>query len=244
MEKAYKLLAAQEGLSNKKAKELIDSGLVTVMGKKVSIARANMSNNTKFKVSEVEKYKVIFADEDILAIDKPSKMTSLALEAEFLGFSLLNRLDFETSGVILFAKNEAFRGKAIAEYVNNRVYKEYVAVVNGKIIEDFTINKPIQTIKGKKAFSKISKNGKGAISHVSPLLIQGNKSKIKVVIDTGRTHQIRVHLSSEGYPIIGDETYGQKLNSVNRMLLHSKKTKILGYEFEADEPKEFERFFN
>jgi 23S rRNA pseudouridine1911/1915/1917 synthase len=244
MEKAYKLLSIQENISNKKAKELIDSGLVTSMGRKVSIARAQMKDDTRFKILEVRDIKIIFQDDDILAIDKPTKMSSATLEKKFPEHSLLNRLDFETSGVIMFAKNEAFRGKAISEFVNNKVYKEYVAIVNGKVIDDIVIKKPIQTIKGKKAFSKISKKGKPALSRVSPLLLQGNKSKVKVVIETGRTHQIRVHLSSEGYPILGDETYGVKLNSVTRMLLHSKVTKILGYTFEAKEPEEFERFFN
>ncbi|CAI8216633.1 MAG: Ribosomal large subunit pseudouridine synthase D [Arcobacter lacus] len=78
-----------------------------------------------------------------------------------------------------------------------------------------------------------------AKSTVFPMYVEGNKSKVKVVIETGRTHQIRVHLNYVGYPIIGDAVYGKAVKNVNRVLLHSKKTKIFDYEFEAKEPSEF-----
>jgi 23S rRNA pseudouridine1911/1915/1917 synthase len=90
------------------------------------------------------------------------------------------------------------------------------------------------------AKSKIDvKRGKPAKSTVYPVLVEGNKSKIKVVIESGRTHQIRVHLNSVGLPIIGDAIYGRVSSNVNRVLLHSKVTKIFDYTFEASEPKEF-----
>ena len=83
------------------------------------------------------------------------------------------------------------------------------------------------------------KKGKPAKSTVSPILVEGNKSKIKVVIESGRTHQIRVHLNSVGLPIIGDAIYGRTASNINRVLLHSKVTKIFNYTFESPEPKEF-----
>ena len=141
---------------------------------------------------------------------------------------------------MMFAKNEDFQKKAIKEFAQNRVYKEYVAIVEGKVIEEIVIDKPIITIKDKGvAKSKIDKNGKSAKTTVYPLLVEGNKSKIKLVIESGRTHQIRVHLNSVGLPIIGDAIYGRTASNVNRVLLHSKITKIFDYIFEAKEPKEF-----
>lgn len=243
MEKAYKLLAIQEGISNGKAKNLIDRGVVTVNGKKLTIARGNIKEDTVFKIKEIISPKVLFEDDDILAIDKPAFLNASEVEKMFPQAVLLNRLDKETSGVMLMAKNEEFRQKAIKEYKQNRVYKEYVAIVDGKIVEELTIDFPISTIKGKVARSRIDeKFGKPALTHITPYMVEGKKSKIKIVIENGRTHQIRVHLQHVGIPIIGDLQYGKASNQVQRVMLHSKVTRILGYEFQAKEPKEFYHF--
>lgn len=240
-DKAYKVLAKQEGISNSKAKELIDKGLVRAQGKKVMIARGEIPTDTKFSVKEIASIKMIFQDDDIVAIDKPAFMTSDEVARKFPSYMMLNRLDKETSGVMLFAKNEEFQKKAINEFRANRVYKEYVAIVDGKVIDEIEIDKPILTTKDRgQAKSKVdSKKGKPAKSTVYPMFVEGNKSKIKIVIDTGRTHQIRVHLNYAGLPIIGDAIYGKPASNINRVLLHSKKTKIFDYEFESKEPKEF-----
>jgi len=239
-DKAYKVLAKQEGISNSKAKELIDKGLVRAQGKKVMIARGEIPVDTKFSVKQMASLKVIFQDDDILALDKPCFMTSDEIARKFPKFIMLNRLDKETSGVMLFAKNEEFQKKAIKEFRDNNVYKEYVAIVDGKVIEEIEIDKPILTTKDRgMAKSKVDKKGKPAKSTIYPMLVEGNKSKVKVVIDTGRTHQIRVHLNYVGFPIIGDAIYGKPASNINRVLLHSKKTKIFDYCFEASEPREF-----
>ena len=240
-DKAYKLLAIQEKISNAKAKDLIDRGLVKVGDKKVMIARGEIKEDTKFSVKELAKTKVIFEDDDILVVDKPAFITADEVAKTFKNAILLNRLDKETSGVMMFAKNEEFQKKAIKEFAQNRVYKEYVAIVEGKVIEEIVIDKPILTTKDRGvAKSKVDvKRGKPAKSTVYPVLVEGNKSKIKVVIESGRTHQIRVHLNSVGLPIIGDAIYGRTASNVNRVLLHSKITKIFDYTFEAREPKEF-----
>ncbi len=240
-DKAYKVLAKQEGISNSKAKELIDKGLVRAAGKKVMIARGEIDEDTVFSVKEIASIKMIFQDDDILAVDKPAFLTSDEVARKFPDYMMLNRLDKETSGVMLFAKNEEFQKKAINEFRANRVYKEYVAIVDGKVIEEIEIDKPILTAKNRGvAKSKIDmKKGKPAKSTVYPMLVEGNKSKIKIVIDTGRTHQIRVHLNSVGLPIIGDAIYGKPAANINRVLLHSKKTEIFDYKFESKEPREF-----
>uniref|UniRef100_UPI00404768AB pseudouridine synthase family protein n=1 Tax=Aliarcobacter sp. TaxID=2321116 RepID=UPI00404768AB len=240
-DKAYKLLAQQEGISNSKAKELIDRGVVKVGDKKVLIARGEIRSDTKFSIKEIAKIKVIFEDKNILVVDKPAFLTADDVAKKFDKAILLNRLDKETSGVMMFAKNEEFQKKAITEFSQNRVYKEYVAIVDGKVIEELVIDKPILTTKDRgMAKSKIDmKKGKPAKSTVYPVLVEGNKSKIKVVIESGRTHQIRVHLNSVGLPIIGDAIYGRAASNINRVLLHSKITKIFDYVFESPEPKEF-----
>ena len=244
IEKAYKLLALQEGISNKKAKELIDKGIVSVNGKKLILAREEFGTHVKFKIQDIIKPKIIFENDDLIVVDKPAFLNASDVEKLYSKAVLLNRLDKETSGVMMLAKNNDFRQKAIEEFKKNRVYKEYVAVVEGKVIDEITIDKPIYTIKKNGvAKSKIdSKRGKPAITHIYPFMVEGNKSKIKIVIEHGRTHQIRVHLRDAGFPIIGDLVYGKGSNQVNRVMLHSKITRILGFEFYAKEPKEFFHF--
>ena len=243
MEKAYKLLAIQENISNGAAKDLIDKGVVTVGGKKLRIARGEIKEDTIFKVKEIAEARILFEDEDILAIDKPAFLNASEVEKKFPQAVLLNRLDKETSGVMLMAKNEEFRQKAIKEFKEHKVYKEYVAIVDGKVVEEILIDMPISTIKGKTARSRIDeKHGKPAKTLVTPYMIEGKKSKIKIVIEDGRTHQIRVHLQFAAMPIIGDIQYGKASNQVQRVMLHSKVTRILGYEFQAKEPKEFFHF--
>ncbi len=243
MEKAYKLLAIQENISNGKAKELIDKGVVSVNGQKLMIARGEIKEDAVFNVKEIASARVIFEDDDILVVDKPAFLNAQEVESRFPQAVLLNRLDKETSGVMMLAKNEIFRQKAIKEFKNNKVYKEYVAIVEGKIVEELEITLPISTIKGKTASSRIDElHGKPAKTTVYPYMVEGNKSKIKIIIENGRTHQIRVHLQAVNMPIIGDLKYGRPSNQVQRVMLHSKVTRILSYEFQAKEPKEFHHF--
>ncbi len=236
-EKAYKLLAIQEGITNRSAKDLIDRGLVYSGGKKVVMARALMPGRTTFRVEKPAKVMKIFEDDKIIAINKPAFVTSEQI-AKKQGYPLLHRLDKGTSGVLLLVKDEIFRAKAIQSFKSQEVEKVYTAWVSGVIAEDFTIDEPLLTIKrNNSAYSKVSKDGKESISEVSPLEVHGKRTKVKVVIKTGRTHQIRAHLKHAGFPIIGDTVYGGRAHK--RILLHAGFIGLLGYEFRADEPKDF-----
>jgi len=241
MEKAYKLLALQEGISNSQAKTLIDRGLVYVGNRKVSVARGELSVKTTFNVQQVATAKVIYEDDDLLVVDKPAFLNADEVERQFPGTQLLHRLDRETSGVLILVKDEEFRQKAISEFKKNKVYKEYTAWVEGMFIEPVEIDKPILTEKRQnKAYSKISPKGKPAHTEVTPVEVVGKYSKVKIVIKEGRTHQIRVHLRAIGYPIAGDELYGGK--KAKRVMLHAKKVTLLGKTFIADEPKIFAHY--
>lgn len=239
-EKAYKLLAIQEDISNRQAKELIDKGLVYAGGRKVLIARANIKTDTTFKVEKIQDSKIIFEDELMLVLDKPPFLLTDDLSIKY-GYAPLHRLDKETSGVLVLTKDEAFRQKAINEFKNKNVEKIYFAIVYGKIAEPLTIDAPLITQKKKGiAYTKISKHGKEALSLVEPMMIQGKHSLVKVEIKTGRTHQIRVHLQSIGHPIVGDTKYGG--NNAKRVMLHSQKLTLLGKTFTSSLPKEFNRY--
>jgi len=240
-DKAYKLLAAQEGISNARAKELIDRGLVYVGTKKVMIARGELPLKTEFRVEKVEKIRPIFENDDLIVVDKPAFLNADEVERQFKGTRLLHRLDRETSGVLMLVKNDAFRDRAIEAFKNDEVYKEYVAWVEGVVTEEAVIDEPILTEKRQgKAHSKVSKQGKPAVTEITPLEVSGKKSKLRLVIHHGRTHQIRAHLRFFGHSIIGDEQYGGRRSQ--RVMLHAKKVKLLGMEFVAPEPKVFVHF--
>jgi len=241
-DKAYKVLAQQKGLSNNKAKELIDRGLVYVGDKKVKIARAEISEDTKFRIEYPEEIEILYEDEDIVAVNKPAQVDSYDIQDAIEGAQLLHRLDRETSGVLLLGRNEAFIEKAVNEFKNRRVKKEYVAWVEGVVYEPIEIDEPIHTVKKGKAFSIIDPlRGKKAHTLVKPEEVQGKKSKVYIEITTGRTHQIRVHLAHVGHPVVGDEQYGSRTQS-KRILLHSAKMEIFDYVFEAKEPKDIARY--
>jgi len=240
-EKAYKLLATQEGTSNKNAKSMIDRGLVYVGNKKVMVARAEIDAKTIFRVTKIEKPKIIFENDDLLVVDKPPYINSDELERQFKPAVLLHRLDRETSGVLMLVKNEEFRQKAIKEFKKDNVYKEYIAWVEGIMTEPLDIDKAILTTKkNNRAISNVSSKGKPARTEFFPDIVSAKKTKVKCIIHNGRTHQIRTHLRYVDHPIIGDEQYGGRRSK--RVMLHAYKVRLLGFEFIAKEPKSFTHF--
>ena len=241
-DKAYKVLAYAKEISNKKAKELIDRGLVFVGDKKIRIARADLPKDTIFRIEMPEDITIIYEDEDIIAVNKPANIDSYDVQDSIEGAELLHRLDRDTSGVLLLGKSDKFIKKAVGEFRQRRVYKEYIAWVEGVVCEEMVIDAPIHTIKKGKAFSKIDERiGKPALSKVTPDEVQGKKSKVKIVISTGRTHQIRVHLAHVGHPVVGDGQYGSRTQA-KRALLHARKIVLLGKEFVAPVPADIKRY--
>ena len=243
MQQAFKLLAKQEEISNKQAKQLIDRGLVYVADRKVKIARAKMPEDTRFRIERIDNVDIIYQDENIVAINKPALLDSYDIQDAIDGAKLLHRLDRDTSGVLLLARNEEFLKKAVEEFRQRKVKKSYIAWVEGVFFEEVKIDAPITTYKrGGKAFSRIDeRQGKKALTIVKPLEIQGKKSKVEIEIMTGRTHQIRLHLATIGHPVVGDERYGSVTRS-KRILLHAKAISLLDYNFEAKEPRDIERY--
>lgn len=241
-DKAYKVLAKQQAISNTKAKALIDRGLVFVEDKKVKIARAEIDTEITFRIEYPEEIEILYEDEHIIAINKPSQVDSYEIQDAIEGSTLLHRLDRDTSGVLLLGKTSAFIEDAIKAFKARRVEKHYIAWVEGVVYESVEIDAPIFTIKKGKAFSLIDPvRGKKAHTIVRPEEVQGKKSKVTIEITTGRTHQIRLHLSHIGHPIVGDEQYGSRTQS-KRILLHSAKMKIFDYVFIAKEPKDIVRY--
>ena len=238
MEKAYKLLSLQKHISHSQAKSLIDSGLVSANGRKLTLARTLLDPKTHFQVQDIAPLRIIEQKGDLLVVDKPAFLESYAIQARFQGYELLHRLDRETSGVLLLAKSQSQTAlEIIRAFKARKVEKIYYALVSGIIPESSTINAPILTKKGKSAKSKVHKDGLEAITHITPESIVGKKTLLRVKIETGRTHQIRVHLAHIGHPILGDSLYGGA--NAARLMLHASDIELLGMKFHAPLPEEF-----
>ena len=241
-DKAYKLLALQQGISNKKAKALIDQGVVYAGDRRVKIARALMPETTQFRVEVPAEIAIVYQDDAIVAVNKPAFVDSYDIQDAIEGAELLHRLDRQTSGVLLLGRDPAFVRRAVEAFRQRKVTKHYVAWVEGVIYEPFEIDAPIHTIKQGKAISRVDpKRGKPARTHVTPDEVQGKKSKVSITIDTGRTHQIRVHLAHVGHPVVGDEQYGSPTQA-KRILLHAASITLLGHTYTAPEPPDIQRY--
>ena len=216
---------------------------------------------------------ILYEDNDIIVINKPKGMVvhpangnpdgtlvnaimakckdSLSGIGGEIRPGIVHRLDKNTSGVIIVAKNDKAHIKLSEDLKNHKIKKTYIALVRGIIKEnEATINMPIDRSKQDRKKMAVDKNGKEAITHFKVLKRYNEKyTLLEINIETGRTHQIRVHLSHIGYPIIGDDTYSNGKNEwgVIGQCLHAKSLKfehpITGKEMliEADLPEYFQK---
>lgn len=140
----------------------------------------------------------------------------------------VNRLDKDTSGLVIFAKNEYIQEALVSQMKSKEFKKEYIAICSG-IFErkSGTINLPIARKDGSIIEREVSPSGSVAITHYEVLEEHNNISVVKCLLETGRTHQIRVHLSYIGHPILGDTLYGGEFEGISRQLLHAHKISFI-----------------
>ncbi len=194
---------------------------------------------------------VLYEDNDIIVVNKPKGMVvhpangnpdgtlvnaimsickdSLSGIGGEIRPGIVHRLDKDTSGVLIVAKNDKAHIKMSEQIKNHEVEKTYIALVKGFVKEnEATIDMPIgRSLKDRKKMA-VRKEGKNAVTHFKVIERFPNYTLLEVKIETGRTHQIRVHLSEIGYPIVGDEVYSNGKNewNIHGQCLHAKSLKF------------------
>ena len=190
---------------------------------------------------------IIYEDQDIIVVNKPKGMVvhpangnpdgtlvnaimaickdSLSGIGGEIRPGIVHRLDKDTSGIIIVAKNDKAHIHLSEQIKEHQVKKTYIALVRGIVKEnEATINMPIGRSEKDRKKMAVTKKGKEAITHFKVIQRYDKYTLLQVNIETGRTHQIRVHLSQIGYPIVGDEVYSNGKNewNVKGQCLHAK----------------------
>ena len=208
---------------------------------------------------------IIYEDKDIIVVNKPKGMVvhpangnpdgtlvnaimaickdSLSGIGGEIRPGIVHRLDKDTSGLLIVAKNDRAHVNMSEQIKNHEVKKTYIALVRGIIKEnEATIDMPIGRSRSDRKKMAVDKNGRNAITHIKVLKRYDKYTLLEINIETGRTHQIRVHLSHIGYPIIGDYTYSNGKNEfgVIGQCLHAKclefKHPVTGKEMKLEAP--------
>ena len=144
---------------------------------------------------------------------------------------IIHRLDKDTSGLILVAKNNYAHAKLASMFTDKTIHKTYLCIVKGNFSEE-NLNGRIENLigrdsKDRKKMAVVKENGKTAISNYKVIEQVDGYSLVEIAIETGRTHQIRVHMKSINHVILGDSTYGNEDKNVKRQMLHAYKLEVL-----------------
>jgi 23S rRNA pseudouridine1911/1915/1917 synthase len=208
--------------------------------KEGDLIRVNFQDEDQPVIPQDIPLDILFEDEHILVVNKPSNMLVHPLSYHVLNtlangvvchwrqqghnskFRSVSRLDKDTSGVILIAKSSYICHQLSGQMKNGICRREYLAVVHNRITMDSgTIDLPIGRLYDDSLIFGVTAQGKEAITHFTVIQRFAGGSLVKLRLETGRTHQIRVHMRHFGHPLMGDELYGGSLDLIQRQALHS-----------------------
>lgn len=271
-----KYLTEKTDLSRSKIQKLIDEGKILVNGNEVS-SNYKVKLNDKIEIKEEDMdfsidivkenipLDIVYEDEYLLVINKKSGMVThpapgnytgtlvnallykFDLEGDPIRPGIVHRLDKDTSGLMVVAKNEKVHDLLASMIKDKKVERHYLALVEGVIPhETGAIDAPIgRDIYNRQKMAVTDVNGKDSITHFKVLKRYKDKTLVECVLETGRTHQIRVHMAYIKHPVVNDPLYNKKKADSFGQMLHSKSIKfthpITGKEiyYEVEPPKEF-----
>ncbi len=216
---------------------------------------------------------IVFEDENVILINKPSGMVVHPGSGNFHGTmvnallyhtqnlsdyngsfrpGIVHRIDKDTSGLILVAKNNLAHERLSADFKEKKIQRTYLALVKGVLPHHYiTIDAPIgRDEKNRKRMAVTDKNSKSAVTHVEVLKRYAQYTFVKCQLETGRTHQIRVHLAHIGYPVFNDPVYGKEVIPGFGQFLHSYEISFIepitkeALSFKVPLPKEFQDFLD
>ena len=225
-----------------------------VNGSQMVMLSLNKKQNNDWSAENIA-LNIVFEDEDIIIINKPFGLVTHPGAGNWNGTlanallyydpelskldraGIVHRLDKNTSGLMVIARNEKSQKYLVEQLQSHSVVREYSAIVYGHMISGGSVNDPIGRDPKDRIKQAVSSNGKDATTHYRVIDRFKSHTHVKAILETGRTHQIRVHLSHIGYPLLGDPMYGgrvrfpkkaseilkESLLGFKRQALHSKK---------------------
>lgn len=234
--------------SRRTLKNWLVTGRFSVNGKRLQKETESLEEGTlltvldHFAPPKVPGVKILYEDRYLVAIDKPRGLLSVPLDEagkerrhalgllrKHLGISQIfavHRIDREASGVLLFAKGKEAEERLKALFEKHDLHRQYFAIVEGKVTPQEGIwNAPLLELPNYSVVA--SPDGKEAVTHFQVMRTSAKYSYLKVVLQTGKKHQIRVHCKIAGYPIVGDMRYGALENPIRRLALHAEKLEFV-----------------
>lgn len=257
--------------------QILVNNVAQKSGYKLKLNDVVLLKNIEDKMTEIQpekiKLEIVYEDNDVIIINKEKGMVVHPANGNYTGTmvnslieshadelssingvirpGIVHRIDKDTSGILVVAKNDNAHKKLSEQFKVHSITRKYVALVKGIVKEDeFTINLPIgRNEKDRKKMAVTNKNSKEAITHIKVIsrFYNSNITYVEASLETGRTHQIRVHMAYIHYPLLGDEVYSKK-NSKFKIKGQALHAKTLGFihpttnkyiEFNSEPTKEF-----